>query len=98
MTSKGFGKSQINQSPKISYPKTIEGFKEKFFRTARNPAKALKQHGWIFEQISGDKPITEQLLNSLIYQTKPYSSKRHNTCSFLQELITYLGVETSIDL
>ncbi len=46
MSRQGFDNSPINQSPDISYPKTVEGFKEMFLAKAKNPTKALKKYGW----------------------------------------------------
>ncbi|MBD0390839.1 MAG: hypothetical protein ICV54_31175, partial [Nostoc sp. C3-bin3] len=96
MIRKGFDNSQINQSPDISYPKTIEGFKEIFLAKAKNPTKALETYGWIFEQLPVDKPINDRLLKSIIEQTNSYSIRRHNTCSILRQLIKFLGKKTSI--
>ena len=98
MSHQGFDNSQINQSPDISYPKTIQGFKEMFLAKAKNPTKALKKYGWILEQLPVDKPINDRILKSIIEQTNSYSIKRHNACSILQKLIKFLGEKTSIDL
>jgi integrase len=98
MSRQGFDNSPINQSPDISYPKTVEGFKEMFLAKAKNPTKALKKYGWILEQLPVDKSINDRLLKSIIEQTNSYSIKRHNACSILQKLINFLGEKTSIDL
>jgi len=98
MIRKGFDNSQINQSPDISYPKTIEGFKEMFLAKAKNPTKALEKYDWIFEQLPVDKPINDRLLKSIIEQTNSYSIKRQKTCSILRHLVKFLGKKTSIDL
>jgi integrase len=98
MIRQGFDNSQINQFSDITYPKTIESFKDMFLRTAKNSAKALNTYGWIFEQFPVDKPINDRLLKSIVDQTKPYSIKRHKACSILQLLLNFLGEKTSIDL